>query len=647
MPVLPTATPSFPPSMTTTSTIPVLIAGGGPVGLYQALLLTKLGIKCRVIERETSVSPLSKALGMQPRCLEILAMTGSIEDFVQQSQKVTEMSMWWGTKKVATLPMAGSTESQYSHGLFLEQAKTSKIFIDQLQQVGVQVDYGWELLDTKVVQDPANGTSFVETTIRRALSGDNNAPGEAPAIGEVEERQEQEGKEYETEIIRSEYLVAADGGRSTVRHKLNIPFPGRTLDFKTLIWDGQIETDLLFSNINFIRGMNKKSMIYFPLSNGNVRLIVEDGVFAPGEDMAKAMDGVTVDYFQGLMNDMLGEGANFKIKTTNWLTCFKVNERRADHFIYQERVFLAGDAAHIHSPSGGQGLNTGLQDVHNLAWKLALVLNKIASPALLETYPLEREPQADRAIKMSSFLFHQSRAQGLAADIKRYLMVFLAPFLSLAKKLPFFQQEVAMLKIRYEENSLNRAHATEAQPTIEYQRVGGRAGDGPLFELSSVHDETSSLYVHHLIKGVGRFHVLVFTSDQLALSTSAAQTAKQLSQNIDQHLSKWRSRWCYTSTLYDGVKGQDLFKSNIITGSVSSSSDDLDDLARNDIGDGKVYVDKTKIVHERYGCAWSHGQGGIVIVRPDSHIGYRVEGFGDQAWRDVDEYLGSILLETA
>ncbi|KAG0054118.1 hypothetical protein BGZ83_011905 [Gryganskiella cystojenkinii] len=654
-------------SRTTTSTIPVLIAGGGPVGIYEALLLTKLGIKCRIIEREMSVSPLSKALGMQARSLEILAMTGSIDQFLQQGKPIRELNLWIGAKKMATLPVVGSFDSRFSFGLFLEQAKTSLIFIEELKQHGVQVDHGWELMDTRVVHEPTpdgGKTSYVETVIRRALSGDNTAPDESKALGGVEAREEQEGKEYETEVIRSEYLVAADGGRSTVRHKLNIAFPGRTLEYKTLMCDGTVDTNIPLAGINFIRGVNQRNLIFFPLSDGNVRMVVEDGVFAPGEDMVQSMKGVTIEHFEDLAKNIFGKDSTFKILTNEWLTCFKVNERRAEHFIYQDRVFLAGDSAHIHSPAGGQGLNTGLQDAHNLAWKLALVLNKVAPPKLLDTYA-EREPLADRAIKLSSELFLRNRARGFVADLKAYIFFVVAPFLLTLFKFSFFRPEVSMLKIRYQENALNRPHPTQPQPTNEFQRVGGRAADGPVFEVTSdgkstvveaskptsdkasmnVYDDDGTVHVQQLIKGIGRFHVLVFTSDQLTKSKQA-EIAKQLSQNLDHYPCHWRSQWSYASTMKDGYEDQDLFKIHVIAGSVSTFSIDVDPLLGKNVGDGKLYVDRTKRVHSGYGFPWSRSQGGIVVVRPDSHIGFRVNGFEDQAWKDVDEYFGSILSST-
>ncbi|GJJ72070.1 phenol 2-monooxygenase (NADPH) [Entomortierella parvispora] len=636
-------------SRTTSSSVPVLIAGGGPVGLYEALLLTKLGIKVRVIERETSVSPMSKALGMQARSLEILDMTGSIDRFLEQGQPITELNLWSMGRKVATLPVVGTSESNHSYGLFLEQAKTSHIFIKELKELGVEIDYGWEVMDTKVVHESTPGgekTSYVETTIRRALSGDNNAPGEKTAIGVVDEREEQEGKEYEIEVIRSEYMVAADGGRSTVRHKLNIPFPGRTLDFKTLMWDGTYECALDFPGINFMRGANKKTFILFPLSDGNVRAVVEDGFFAPEEKWADSMKNTTIERFEELASATLG--TPFKIKTTNWLTCYKVNERRAGQFIYQDRIFLAGDSAHVHSPAGGQGLNTGLQDAHNLAWKLAMVLNGVAPPALLASYD-ERKPMADRAIELSSFLLHRNRATGFIADIRAFLLTVVGPLLGPLFQISFFRPEVAMLKVRYVENSLNKPHPKQPKPEADFQ-VGVRAADGPLVEVipgkgaaEKVGTNETSTRLQSLLKGVGRFHIVVFTSDTFA-SPKRALSAKPLAENMDHFLTEWRKRWFFSTTLRDGFEDTDLFKAHVVAGSVSSDVSGLELLMNKSMGNGKVFVDNTKVLHQRYGCAWNRGQGGIIVVRPDSHIGFRVNGFDGQAWKDVDEYLRSILV---
>ena len=161
--------------------------------------------------------------------------------------------------------------------------------------------------------------------------------------------------------------------------------------------------------------------------------------------------------------------------------------------------------------------------------------------------------------------------------------------------------------------------------------------------MEKVNGEETSIRLHSLMKGVARFHILVFTSDTLA-SPKRVLSAKTLAENMDRYLSQWRSRWVFSTTLRDGFEDKDLFKAHVISGSFSSDESGLESLLAKPVGDGKVFVDYSKVIHERYGCAWNKGQGGIIVVRPDSHIGYRVSGFDDQAWKDVDEYFRSILV---
>lgn len=230
--------------------LPVLIVGGGPVGLFEALLLTKLGIPVRIIEREYSISPYSKALGIAARSLEIFRFAGVIDPFLEKGSPITNMNFYSAGNYFASMPIVGTSEdTEYCYGLFLEQKVTSEILRDELAKLGVEVDYGWELLDTKVVESESHDGTYVETTIRRALSGDNTAPGENLVVGIVDQHTEQKDKEYEFEVVRSKYMVACDGGRSTVRHKLNIGFPGRTLPSKTFMWDGIAEIDILIDGV--------------------------------------------------------------------------------------------------------------------------------------------------------------------------------------------------------------------------------------------------------------------------------------------------------------------------------------------------------------------------------------------------------------
>lgn len=207
--------------------IPVLIVGAGPVGLLEALLLTKMGIRVRVLERETQISPLSRALGTQARSLEILAMVedGFVDKFLSEGRILQNVQMLYGSRPMCTIPFGNDKDenSRYYLPLFMEQERLSKVLEKELIKLGVKVEYGWELADTEVVGEEEE--THVKTVIRQTVS---------PS----------EGHERELRVVQSQYLIGSDGGRSTVRHKANIKFPGRTLPYKFIMFDGTIDTDL-------------------------------------------------------------------------------------------------------------------------------------------------------------------------------------------------------------------------------------------------------------------------------------------------------------------------------------------------------------------------------------------------------------------
>ncbi|KAG0272732.1 hypothetical protein BGZ95_011486 [Linnemannia exigua] len=635
------------PLVSSPQQVPVLISGAGPVGLYEALLLTQLGIPVRIIEREQGISPNSRALGLHARTMEILRFTGTIDPFLEMGKPFTKVHYYSNARLVGAMPVIqGSEHSRFSTGLFLEQAKTSEIFLKKLRGFGVEVEYGWELLDTKVVEGGQGGEEeYVETTIRRALEGGTVVKGEDQVMGEIGLRPEQKDKKYETQVVRSKYLIACDGGRSTVRHKINVAFPGRTLSHKTLMWDGHCECDIPLNGLAAVRGPNGKTLFMFPMSDGMVRIGVEDCDLAPGEDFEQTLRELTVEHFEAVVAETASP-AKFKIKSTTWLTCFKTNERRAENFVYKDRIFLAGDAAHIHSPSGGQGLNTGLHDAHNLAWKLGFVLNGVAKPEfLLPTYE-ERGEMADRAIRVSSALLARNRANGFVANTRNWLVFSIAPLIAKFFGSFFFTQEVAMLDVKYEANDLNRPHKTQPASADDDHKVGVRAKDGMLLAINpsittKEKEDQTTLRLHDLFTGIARFHVVVFASDHL-ITTSGT---KDIQTFLDRHVAQWRAKWTYRSTLIDGYTDKDLFKVHIIAGSAPPTSNVAAlELSKRRAGDGKVYVDSDRQTHKRYGFASAKAAGGIVVIRPDSHVGFRVHGVQEEAWKDVDEYFSTILV---
>ncbi|KAF9927679.1 hypothetical protein FBU30_002977 [Linnemannia zychae] len=697
--------------------VPVLISGAGPTGLFAAILLTKLNIPVRIIERHLEISPLSKALVIHSRTMELFAQTGIVDRFLELGSHLSDFSVYFGPKLMSIIPALNTKESHFNYGLFLEQGRTTWGLVQELKELGVNVDRGWELMDTKVVEELAEDgtkTSYVETKIRRAIVGDNTRSTESRILGVVEEDPEEINKQYEVEIIRSEYLIATDGGKSAVRHKLNIGFPGRTLDNNLILFDGHIESDIPFYKaISVINGANNRTMIGFPMPGGPIRILLDNGFLTPEEHAALKPEELTMEKFEELAASAVAP-AKFKCLSSTWLTYYRVNERQAETFCHKQRIFLAGDASHVHSPAGGQGMNTGLQDSYNLAWKIALVLHGLAPKALLDTYEIERKPVADGIIKLSSKLLDMGLAQDIVRRTMKRIAATLAPYI-----LPYINTNnpINMLFIRYHDNAINQRSQSQAQLDEDYQ-VGQRARDGNIRvikkqEMGQAYQEGESVRLHELLVGPGIFHILVFTSDMispvpvkdennrspsppLTIKGVEATDASGLAKSIEEHLSAWQSRWSYksraqivelTSSTESGpatpdlstapvsiqttgyprtepspaaiphaIRAEKAFMIHTIVSDYSlvneakknnnliSTHASTDYLADNKAGEGKVYLDDQGTVHQKYGVAPKHGPGAIVVVRPDSYIGYRVLGAGPSAWNEIDRYFESILV---
>ncbi|OAQ33070.1 hypothetical protein K457DRAFT_134709 [Linnemannia elongata AG-77] len=695
--------------------VPVLISGAGPTGLFAAILLTKLNIPVRLIERHLEVSPLSKALVIHSRTMELFAQAGIVDRFLELGSHLSDFHVYFGPKLMSVIPALDTKESHYNYGLFLEQSRTTWGLTEELKELGVHIDRGWELMDTKVVEENnADGTttSYVETKIRRALVGDNIRATESRILGSVEEDPEEANKRYEVEVVRSEYLIATDGGKSAVRHKLNIAFPGRTLDNNLIIFDGHVDSDVPFdAGITVINGTNNRSMVAFPLPNGEIRFLLDNGFLTPEEHAALKPEELTMDVFERLAGATVAP-AKFKCLDQSWLTYYRVNERQAETFCYKQRVFLAGDASHVHSPAGGQGMNTGLQDSFNLTWKIALVLHGMAPKTLLDSYEAERKPVADGIIKLSAKLLDMGLAQDFVRRTFKRIAASIAPYI-----LPYINTNnpINMLFIRYHDNAINQRSKSQAHVDEDYQ-VGQRARDGNLRvirkqDMGLAAQEGETVRLHQLLVGPGIFHILVFTSDLLLPAPSKNERSTSptikgvettdaggLAKSIEEHLSAWRSKWSYksrtqivestastvpgpttpemstmSSTLSNDtsctssslgaiphpIRADKAFMVHTIvtncslpssSSSPKSNSESMlstvastDRLADNKAGEGKVYLDHQGCIHQKYGVVGKHGPGAIVVVRPDSYIGYRVLGAGPSAWDEVDRYLETIL----
>lgn len=330
----------------------VLISGAGPVGLVMALELTRYGVPVRMIDRMAEREKTSRAVALWPRTLEMLERAGSglARELVEAGNRVTVANIVSGRTTIAHVELK-DIATPYPFVLMLPQSETERILVEHLAALGVQAELGVELAD--FTQD-ATG---IISTLRHA-----------------------DGREENT---RHGWLIACDGAHSPIRHHLGLSFEGETLGNDWAQGDFHI-AGVPFPVNEFATYWHEDGpMVLFPLGGSRYRLIVGLGVSS-----GSTPPPPSVEAFQAIL-DRRGPGG-ITLTDTIWTTSFRINERQVNAY-RAGRAFLAGDAAHVHSPAGGQGMNTGMQDVMNLAWKLALVARGLSTaPALLDSYDPER-----------------------------------------------------------------------------------------------------------------------------------------------------------------------------------------------------------------------------------------------------------------
>jgi len=330
---------------------PVLIVGAGPVGLTLAGELARYGVKVRIIDKAAARSDKSKALVLWSRTLELLQRDADAGVFVAAGMKARGANIISGDRLIGHVGFGG-VDSPFPFALMLPQSETERLLEAYLTAQGVTVEREVELI---ALDDPPDK---VIATVRH-----------------------QDGVE---ERVETPWLIGCDGAHSAVRHILRLPFDGETLLSDWILADIHLSGLTLPPDELGLYWHAEGVLALFPIAPGHYRIIanVGDGEGASPADPSLADVQAVVD--------RRGPGG-LDLSVPVWLSAFRINERKvADYRV--GRVFLAGDAAHIHSPAGGQGMNTGMQDAFNLAWKLALVCRD-ACPAepLLASYSAERE----------------------------------------------------------------------------------------------------------------------------------------------------------------------------------------------------------------------------------------------------------------
>jgi 2-polyprenyl-6-methoxyphenol hydroxylase-like FAD-dependent oxidoreductase len=333
----------------------VLVVGAGPTGLTLAAQLHALGARLRIVDRQFDRVHESRALAVQPRTLEVLRGLGLAQTLVERGNRASQLRLHAGGRVVAVrLFDVGLEDTAYPFLLFISQAETESVLNEHLAEQGVHVERGVELVAFEA------GEEAVLCTLRH---GDER-----------------------TERLHARYLVGCDGAHSGVRHGAGIPFEGgaypQTFVLGDLEVDGDLERDVGHAFLG-VGGM----LFFFPLARPATWRML--GIRPPGsEDDHERAEPALTD-LQAIADAFTG--GSLRLRDPVWLTYFRLHHRHAASY-RAGCVFLAGDAAHVHSPAGAQGMNTGIQEAWNLGWKLALVAKGIADQALLDTYETERRP---------------------------------------------------------------------------------------------------------------------------------------------------------------------------------------------------------------------------------------------------------------
>jgi 2-polyprenyl-6-methoxyphenol hydroxylase-like FAD-dependent oxidoreductase len=339
----------------------VLIVGAGPVGLTLAVLLSRFGIQCRIIDQRPGPVDTSNALGVHARTLELFHLLNLSQTLVEQGVWLDAVEIHSGGRPLAHISFQ-ELQSMYRGVLSLPQSITERVLAAELRTRGIVVE---RLINFKSFRQDGD-----------AVSADL------------------EHNDGSRETVHSYWMVGCDGAHSPVRHALNFAFEGTSEPQRFALADLQMAWPLPRTQLSIFLH-REGPVLTIPLPEGRHRVIAE--VTASGDDS----DEFTFDQLRTLFARRVPISA--ALSDAVWLSSFRVNRRHVSDY-RAGRVFLAGDAAHVHSPAGGQGMNTGMQDAFNLAWKLALVQRGKARHELLDSYSEERLPIVRGVIEMSDRL---------------------------------------------------------------------------------------------------------------------------------------------------------------------------------------------------------------------------------------------------
>lgn len=437
----------------------VLIVGAGPTGLALACQLIRFGIDFIIIDKKESTTPYSKAIGVQARTLEIYEQIGLADKLRSLGTVASGAKLFTGGEIRGEIDFAGIGKGMtpYPGVLIVEQGRHETLLYEYIRSHGRDVKWQSELIEFTQNENGVSGDI-------RTLNGG-------------------------CETVYAKFLVACDGAKSIIRHELGLKFEGST--FERMFYVADVDIDWKYGSGGLFAFLMRHNLLVFFTMDGDHRYRIV-GTFP--EQFAKDEGDIL---YEEIEQQIKSDAAiDFDITKVHWFSTYKVHTRHVDKFSVG-RCFLAGDSAHIHSPAGAQGMNTGIQDGYNLAWKLAWVLTGSSSIELLNTYNEERLPNAENLARTTDRFFGLiADPNPLAAFVRLHIFPMAARFISRLKSVRrFVFPRIAQLTINYREMSLSRnignfgVSAGHRMPWFEIE--GKSIYDDlrePLFHLVIFHD---------------------------------------------------------------------------------------------------------------------------------------------------------------
>lgn len=427
------------------SKTPVLIVGAGPTGLVLALWLRARNVPFRLVDKAAAPGETSRAIAIQARTLEFYDQLGIADDIIRAGLRVDSVNLFRRGRHVAEAKIGsvGAGRTTFPFLIFLPQDVHEKILNERLHALGAAVERGVELIDFE--QDD----SGVIARLKTARGG---------------------------ETVRADYLCGGDGAHSAVRHGADIGFPGGTYEQVFFVADVRAAGEMADGRLGISVSRESFCIVMPVKSRGSMRLT---GLVPPESETKERVSWDDVA-------DSVARDTGLRVERVNWFSSYRIHHRVAAAF-RRGRVFLAGDAGHIHSPAGGQGMNTGIGDAVNLGWKLAAVVRGEADPRILDTYETERIAFARRLVASTDRAFTVIASRSFLGRLWRDRLLARV-FAALTKSRAFLRLAfltISQTRIRYRDSALSEGPAdrVRAGDRLPWVPIGPSHNFAPLTSL--------------------------------------------------------------------------------------------------------------------------------------------------------------------